>query len=200
VSTSPITGSLVSQIADLSSRTNQSAPGFSPVLAGSAAQLDVITLTVDAQNGAPASSSTNSVVNELDQLGAVLEGNMGAAQVDMLPLESTALSVTAAAIAAANGSLIPPTPAIPANEVELEELIPAMVQAMETGDSAAAGTDLSQLAAILEGSAGASNLQILGAAAASSAASVPVSPVSPLLQTLNQTQSGDNQPTLSERA
>ena len=116
----------------------------------------------------------------------------------MLPLESTAVSVASAAIATADGTSLPPTPAIPANQLRVQELVQAIAQALGAGDFAGASTDLSQLAAILQVSVGAGSPQNLSDSPGASNSSS--GQVSPLVQTLSDTHSTSAQSLLSERA
>ena len=223
MSTNGLTSSLLSQIAGSPSEANQFVTDLNQVAqdiqSGNipAARQDFITLAENALNGVESSgtttsasgpatgvqgtassSSANSFVSELDQLGAGLDGNLGAAQVDMLPLESTAVSVASAATATADGTSMPPTPAIPANQLKVKELVQAIAQALGAGDFSGASTDLSQLAAILQVSVGAGNAQSpsdsLGASSSSSGR------VSPFVQSLSDTHSTSLEPLLSERA
>lgn len=223
MSTNGLTSSLLSHIAGSPAEANQFVNDLNQVAQDAqsgnipAAQQDFITLTENALNGvqssgtttsasgpaagvqdAAPSSSANSFVSELNQLGAGLDGNLGAAQVDMLPLESTAVSVASAAIATADGTSLPPTPAIPANQLKVQELVQAIAQALGAGDFAGASTDLSQLAAILQVSVGAGGPP--NVSESSGASNSSVGQVSPLVQSLSDTHFTSLQPLLSEQA
>jgi hypothetical protein len=167
----------------------------------SAAQQDYVTLSQDALNGVPSSTSTSSAsgittgllsdiasspsslstfVGDLNQLGTDLKnGNLSSAQEDMLGLDSTALqsaSTTSTTTGATTAS----------NHARANALIQAIVKAMSEGDNSAVSSGLSELASISQSSAGASILQSesqnYGAKGSSQSSS---SPVEQLLQQLN---------------
>jgi hypothetical protein len=184
VSTSGITSSLLSQIANSPSSLNQFVTGFNQ-LAGdlrsgnlSAAEDDYVTLSEDALNGVTSStasssssglsaslltdvtssqSSETSFVSEFNELGSGLEnGNLTSSQEDLLNLYSTALNAasTAGASSAATGATSTSN-----NQAQIKELVQSVTQAMEFGDKTAASSTMSQLASISPSSQGASLLQ-----------------------------------------
>jgi hypothetical protein len=183
VSTSGITSSLLSQIANSPSSLNQFVTGFNQ-LAGdlrsgnlSAAEDDYVTLSEDALNGVTSStasssssglsaslltdvtssqSSETSFVSEFNELGSGLEnGNLTSSQEDLLNLYSTALNAasTAGASSAATGATSTSN-----NQAQIKELVQSVTQAMEFGDKTAASSTMSQLASISPSSQGASLL------------------------------------------
>jgi hypothetical protein len=184
VSTSGITSSLLSQIANSPSSLNQFVTGFNQ-LAGdlrsgnlSAAEDDYVTLSEDALNGVTSStasssssglsaslltdvtssqSSETSFVSEFNELGSGLEnGNLTSSQEDLLNLYSAALNAasTAGASSAATGATSTSN-----NQAQIKELVQSVTQAMEFGDKTAASSTMSQLASISPSSQGASLLQ-----------------------------------------
>jgi hypothetical protein len=114
ISTSAITGNLLSTVLDTPSTANQFATDLNQLATDlqsgnlSAAQQDYVTLSQDLQDGATSSSgitvsllsgiagsssSLSAFTSELNQLGADLNnGDLGSAQQDMLSLDSTALN------------------------------------------------------------------------------------------------------------
>lgn len=184
MSTSGITSSLLSQIANSPSSLNQFVTGFNQ-LAGdlrsgnlSAAEDDYVTLSEDALNGVTSStasssssglsaslltdvtssqSSETSFVSEFNELGSGLEnGNLTSSQEDLLNLYSAALNAasTAGASSAATGATSTSN-----NQAQIKELVQSVTQAMEFGDKTAASSTMSQLASISPSSQGASLLQ-----------------------------------------
>lgn len=221
MSTSAITGSLLSQVLDSTPTANQFASDLNQVaqdLQGgnlSAAQQDFVTLSEDALNGttssidntsasgittnllssiASSSSSSSSFTRELNQLGSDLEnGDLTSAQQDMLQLDSTALgAASASSTASATASSATPS----ANESAT--LIQWIMQAMKAGDTSAVSSGLSQLAAISPTSAGASALEQASASFGSgSSISSSSSSISQLLQSLQTTNSAGSASVLS---
>ncbi len=210
VSTSGITSSLFSQILGSPSAANQFATDLNQLgqdlQTGNlpAAQSDFVTLSQDAQNGATSStqansesgiaaslltaltsspSSSNSFVNELNQIGTDLQsGNLSAAQGDMLSLESTILA------AASSGSSAVSTPtasAASSNPTSAMGLIQAIVQAMSSGDTSDAGIALQALASVSPNAEGASILQSAGESLGAGSNSASSDPTSQILQGLN---------------
>lgn len=174
ISTSGISGSLLSEIASSPSAAEQFVTNLNQLAKDlqsgnlSAAQQDYVTLSEDALNSAAsspapapasglttsllsgvASSSTgaSSLVNELNHIGADLDnGDLRLAQGDMRSIDSTVLNATSSAIFNATSSTSSAESAMP---VETTQLIVATIRAMEAGDGSAAGTDISQLASLL---------------------------------------------------
>lgn len=189
MSTSGITSSLLSQIVSSPSTDNQFSTDLNQLaqdLQGgnlSAAQDDYVTLSQDALNGATSatattsasgitpnllsalassSSSANTFVSELNQLGTDLEnGDQTSAQQDMLSLDSTALNAASAAGTSSSGVASTAGSAISGSQAGMKGLIQAIVQAMSAGDTSAAGTAMQALASVSASSAGASYLQTL---------------------------------------
>lgn len=223
MSTSAISSNLLSQIADSPSEANQFVTDLNhlaqDVQGGnlSAANDDFVTLSEDALNGAASSTATTSAsgittsllsniasssdssssfVNELNQLGTDLQnGNLSAAQQDLLALDSTALNATSSP---ANSSGTASTTASAAPPGQAAQLIHAIVEALQVGDSSVVSSALSELASVSPSSAGASILQqeseSFGAGSGSTSAS---SSVNQLLQSLNTNGSGSNTSELS---
>ena len=81
----------------------------------------------------------------------------------------------------------------------MEKLIQAIVQAMGTGDTSAASSDLAQLASVSGSSQGASYLQGLSASLGSGSSSGSSS-ISQLLQSLSESGSSNSSSILSELA
>jgi hypothetical protein len=226
LSTSPISTSLLSQIADSPTAANQFVTDLNQLAKDlqsgnlSAAQQDYVTLSQDALDGVTSSAATNSAsgittsllsdiassstnsssfVSELNNLGTDLQsGNLSAAQQDLLSLDSTALGAASAT----------PTVSIPSSsgagttsstsQADMEKLIQAIVQAMGAGDTSAASSDLAQLASVSGSSQGASYLQGLSASLGSGSSSGSSS-IGQLLQSLNDSGSS-NSSILSELA
>lgn len=223
VSTSPISTSLLTQIADSPTAANQFVTDLNQLAKDlqsgnlSAAQQDYVTLSQDALNGATSStasssasgittsllsdiasssSNSNSFVSELNNLGTDLQsGNLSAAQQDLLSLDSTALGAASAV----------PTISIPDSgtdsnsQTDVAKLIQAIVQAMGAGDTSAASSDLAQLASLSGSPQGASYLQGLSASLGSSSSSGSSS-IGQLLQSLNNSGSSSSSSILNELA
>jgi hypothetical protein len=227
LSTSPISTSLLSQIADSPTAANQFVTDLNQLAKDlqsgnlSAAQQDYVTLSQDALDGVTssaatssasgittsllsdiASSSTNSssFVSELSNLGTDLQsGNLTAAQQDMLSLDSTALGAASAAPTVSIPSSSAADTTSSTSQADMEKLIQAIVQAMGAGDTSAASSDLAQLASVSGSSQGASYLQGLSASLGSSSSSGSSS-ISQLLQSLNNSGSSSSSSILSEIA
>lgn len=219
MSTSPISTSVFTQIADSPTAANQFVTDLNQLAKDlqsrnlSAAQQDYVTLSQDALNGVTSSTSTSlasgittsllsdiassssnssSFVSELNNLGTDLQsGNLSAAQQDLLSLDSTALGAASAVPTIS----IPDSSAGSNSQTDVEQLIHAIVQAMGAGDASAASSDLAQLASLSGSSQGASYLQGLGASLGSSSNSI-----SQLLQGLNHTGSSSSSSILDELA
>lgn len=223
MSTSPISTSLLTQIADSPTAANQFVTDLNQLAKDlqsgnlSAAQQDYVTLSQDALNGATSStasssasgittsllsdiasssSNSNSFVSELNNLGTDLQsGNLSAAQQDLLSLDSTALGAASAV----------PTISIPDSgtdsnsQTDVAKLIQAIVQAMGAGDTSAASSDLAQLASLSGSPQGASYLQGLSASLGSSSSSGSSS-IGQLLQSLNNSGSSSSSSILNELA
>lgn len=224
MSTSGITSSLLSQIADSPSAANQFVTDLNQLAQDlqsgnlSAAEGDYVTLSEDALNGASSSTATTSAsgittnllsdiasssgsstsfVNELNQLGTDLQnGNSTSAQQDLLALDSTALNAASSAGASSSGTTSTTSSAAPATQGETAELVHAIVQATEAGDSAVVNSALSELASISSSSAGASVLQQESESFGSGSISTSSS-ISQLLQSLNTSGSGSTTSELS---
>jgi hypothetical protein len=211
LATSGITSSLLSQIAGSSSTANQFVTDLNQLaqdLQGgnlSAAQEDFVTLSADAQDGATASTATSSAsgittsllsdiaassssettfVSDLNQLGTDLQnGDLTAAQDDMLALDSSALNAASAAGASSAGSSSATTKA---SATEQTELIVAIVEAMSDGDNSAVSSGLSELASVSSNAQGATILEEESTSYGSSAgASTASASISQLLQSLD---------------
>jgi hypothetical protein len=219
LSTSGITSSLLSQIADSPSAANQFVTDLNQLAQDlesgnlSAAQQDYVTLTQDALDGATSSASTTSAsgittsllsniasssasstafVNELNQLGADLSnGDLASSESDLLSLDSTALNATSTSSAAPGSS-----PSTPANSADITALVNATTQAMEDGDNSAISADMAQLASVSTSSAGASYLesesQNYGSGAPSSSTSGSVTQLLQSLDTNSSFSSGSS--------
>jgi hypothetical protein len=194
LSTIGISSSLFSQIASSPSAANQLSADLKQLaqdLQGgnlSAAQQDYVTLSQDALNGsassaspaaaggitpslisdiASSSSSSSSFVSGLNQLGTDLaNGDLSAAQGDMLSLDSTALNAAPSSTAAASSAI-----SSKSNQAEIAMLVKATTEAIEAGDQSAIGADMSQLASVSTSSQGASYLQSSSASYGSSSSS-----------------------------
>ncbi len=218
LSTNTITSSLLSQIAGSPAKANQFVSDLNQLAKDlgsgnlSAAADDYVTLSNDALNGASSqtattsasgvtasllseiassSSGSSSFVSELNQLGTDLgNGNLQSAQQDMLALDSTALN--AASSASSSGSTAK------ASSADSAELIQAIVQGMEVGDSSIVGKGMSELASISPSSEGASVLnqdsQGYGSSSGSTSSS---SSISQLLQDMNADNSSNSSSGLS---
>jgi hypothetical protein len=226
VSTSGITSSLLSEIVSSPSTANQFATDLNQLAQDlqsgnlSAAQDDYVTLSEDALNGATSSmattsasgitpsllsalasssSSSNSFVSELNQLGTDLQnGDQTSAQEDMLSLDSTALNAASAASASSSGISSATSSATSSSQAGMKELIQAIVQAMSAGDTSAAGTDMLGLASVSPSSAGASYLQTVGESlSAGSSNSSSSNSISQLLQDLDTSSLNSSQSVLS---
>lgn len=223
MSTSGISSSLLAEIASSPSAANQFVTDLNQLaqdLQGgnlSAAQQDYVTLSQDALDGvssstattsssgittallsdiASSSSSSSSFVSELNQLGTDLSnGDLSDAQGDMLSLDSTALSAAPSSSSTTSTSSSSST----TNAAEISALIKATIEAMEAGDDADVGTDMSQLASISTSSDGASYLQSAGQSysGSSSSTSSSSSSISQLLQSLNSSESSTSSSSLS---
>lgn len=218
MSTSPLTSSLLSQIAGSPSAANQFVTDLNQLSKDlqsgnlSAAQNDFVTLSEDALNGVTLSSSTSSAsgistsllsaiassssasssfVSDLNQLGADLQnGDLGSAQQDLLSLDSTALS--AGSSAGTTGTSSTASSSSTANQAEIQKLIQAVVQALGAGDSSAAGTVLSELASVSGNSQGATALENLGQSLGSGSSSSSTSSISQLLQSVDGSSSSSS--------
>jgi len=121
-------------------------------------------------------------VNELNTLGADLKsGNLTASQQDLLSLDSTALgaatpATTVSAPTDSTGSTASTNPS------DIQALIKAIVQAIGSGDTSAASSDLAQLASVSGSSQGATYLNSLSTSLASGSST---NSISQLLQSLN---------------
>jgi hypothetical protein len=205
VSTSGITSSLLSQIANSPSSRNQFVTDFNQLASDlksgnlSAAQDDYVTLSQDALNGAisPTATSSSSGLtaslfsdiassqgsstsfsSELNQLGSDLaSNNLGSSQEDLLNLDSTALNAASTAGASSASTSAASTAT---NQAEMKEMVQSVIQAMEFGDSTAASSTMSQLASLSPSSQGASLLQ-QDSASLSPGSSSSSSPISQLL-------------------
>jgi hypothetical protein len=219
LSTSGITSSLLSQIADSPSAANQFVTDLNQLAQDlesgnlSAAQQDYVTLTQDALDGATSSASTTSAsgittsllsniasssasstafANELNQLGTDLSnGDLTSSESDLLSLDSTALNATSTSSAAPGSS-----PSTPANSGDITALVNATTQAMEDGDNSAISADMAQLASVSTSSAGASYLesesQNYGSGAPSSSTSGSVTQLLQSLDTNSSFSSGSS--------
>ena len=219
MSTSGITSSLLSQIADSPSAANQFVTDLNQLAQDlesgnlSAAQQDYVTLTQDALDGATSSASTTSAsgittsllsniasssasstafANELNQLGTDLSnGDLTSSESDLLSLDSTALNATSTSSAAPGSS-----PSTPANSGDITALVNATTQAMEDGDNSAISADMAQLASVSTSSAGASYLesesQNYGSGAPSSSTSGSVTQLLQSLDTNSSFSSGSS--------
>jgi len=220
LSTTGITSSLLSQIANSPSAANEFVSNLNQLakdLQGgnlSAAQEDYVTLSEDALNGATSSTATTSAsgitasllkdiassssssasfAGELNQLGTDLgNGDLSSAQQDMLALDSTALN--AAAVGGSSGAS---GSAAPASKAESAELIQSIVQAMEVGDDSLVSNGMSELASISPSSAGASLLDQVSGAYGSSSGTSSSSSIGELLQSIDADSSSDSAPELS---
>jgi trimeric autotransporter adhesin len=221
VSTSPISTSLFSQVAASPSAANQFATDLNQLAKDlqsgnlAAAQQDFVTLSQDALNGvtsatantsasgittnllsdiASSQSNSNSFVNELNSLGTDLQsGNLTAAQQDLLSLDSTALGAASptTTVSASTSSTSSTSPS------DVQALIKAIVQAIGSGDTSAASSDLAQLASVSGSSEGASYLNSLSTSLASGSST---SSISQLLQSLNTSGSNSSSSILNELA
>jgi hypothetical protein len=217
-----MTSSLLSQIASSPSAANQFVTDLNQlgqdVQGGnlSAAQEDYVTLSQDALNGDPSSSSTtsasgittsllsdiasssassNSFVSDLNQLGTDLtNGDITSAGSDLLSLDSAALNAVPSSNAASADSA-------PSNRADIAALIQATTQAMEVGDDSAINADMSQLASASTSSSGSSFLksdsESYGSGSSGSSGSSSLGSVSQLLQSLNTDSSSGSGSTLS---
>ena len=222
MSTSGITSSLLSQIAQSPSALNQFATDLNQLEQDlqsgnlSAAQSDFVTLSEDALSGATSStestgasgitasllsnvasssSSSSSFVNELNQLGTDLQsGNVSAAQGDMLSLDSTALNASSAAgTTPSTGSS-----AGASNQAGMMALIKAIVQAMSSGDNSLASSAMQELAAVSPSSVGASYLQSASENLAATPSNASTSnPISQILQNFNTPSVNNSQSLLN---
>jgi trimeric autotransporter adhesin len=209
LSTSGITSSLLSQIANSPSAANQFVTDLNQLAKDlqsgnlSAAEGDYVTLSEAALNGVSSSTATTSAsgittnllseiasspgsltsfVNELNQLGTDLQnGNSTSAQQDLLALDSTALNAASSAGAGSSGTTSTTSSATSATQGETTQLVHAIVQAMEAGDSAVVGSAMSELASISPSSAGANVLQQQSDSFASSSGVSAPSSISQLL-------------------
>jgi len=226
VSTSAITSSLLSEIVSSPSTANQFATDLNQLAQDlqsgnlSAAQDDYVTLSEDALNGATSSmattsasgittsllstlasssSSSNSFVSELNQLGTDLQnGDLPSAQEDMPSLDSTALNAASAASVSSSGTSSTTSPATSSNQADLTELIQAIVQAMGAGDTSAASAAMLELASVAPSSVGASYLQAFSESLnASSNNSSSSNSTSQLLQDLDTSSLSSSQSILN---
>jgi hypothetical protein len=228
LSTSGITTSLLAEIASSPSAANQFVTDLNQLAQDlqsgnlTAAQQDYVTLSQDALDGvtsstatatssgittallsavADSSSGSSSFVSELNQLGADLSGgNLSAAQGDMLSLDSTTLSAApSSSSTTASGAGVSTS-----NQADMAALIKATIEAMEEGDDADVGTDMSQLASLSTSSNGASYLESQSASYGSGSSSIPGLPssssgssLSQLLASLNTDSSSSSSSSLS---
>jgi hypothetical protein len=221
VSTSGITSSLLSQIANSPSSLNQFVTDFNQ-LAGdlksgnlAAAQDDYVTLSEDALNGATTSTATSSssgltasllsdvassqagstaFAGELNQLGSDLaSNNLTSSQEDLLNLDSTALNAASTAGTSPPAASASPTAT---SQAQIKEMVETVIQAMEFGDSSAMSSTMAQLAAISPSSQGASLLQ-QDSASQSSGSSSPSSTIAQLFDSANTSNSNDSGSILS---
>jgi hypothetical protein len=209
LSTSGITSSLLSQIANSPSAANQFVTDLNQLAKDlqsgnlSAAEGDYVTLSEAALNGVSSATATSrasgittnllseiasspgsltSFVNELNQLGTDLQnGNSTSAQQDLLALDSTALNAASSAGAGSSGTTSTAGSATSATQGETTQLVHAIMQAMEAGDSAVVGSAMSELASISPSSAGAYVLQQQSDSFASSSGVSAPSSISQLL-------------------
>lgn len=193
MSTSGITSSLLTGIAGSPSSANQFVTDLNQLAKDlksnnlSAAQQDFVTLSQDALNGATSSTattsdsgittsllssiagsstSTNSFVSELNQLGSDLQnGSLGTAQNDLLSLDSTALNAAPSAGASSASAIAP------SHQAQTSELIHSIIDALDAGDDSSVSAAMSQLASISSSSEGASYLSSDSASFGSSAGS-----------------------------
>jgi len=218
LSTNSITTSLLSQITGSPTKANQFVTDLNQLAKDlgsgnlSAAADDYVTLSNDALNGttsqtatnsasgittgllseiASSSSSSSSFVGELNQLGTDLgNGNLSSAQQDMLALDSTALNAASGSGGSSGGST-------KASSADSAELIQAIVQGMEVGDSSIVGKGMSELASISPSSEGSSVLKQDSQGYGSSSGSTSSSSVSQLLQDMNADNSSNSSSGLS---
>jgi hypothetical protein len=220
LSSTGLSSSLLSQIADSSSAANEFVSDLNllakDVDSGdlTAAQQDWVTLSQDAQDGATSSTATSSdsgvttsilsdvaasstsssaFVSDLNELGTDLEnGDIGSAQNDLLSLSTTAQNAASAASASTASS----TPA--ASQSQIAGLIRAIVDALQAGYTSLAGSALSVLASISPDSKGASVLaqesESLGSTSSSTSSS---STTNALLQSLEPSDSTSSNSTSS---
>ena len=215
-----MTSSLLSSIAGSPSAANQFVTDLNQLAQDvkggnlSAAQQDYVTLSQDALNGATSSSSTttasgittsllsdiassstssNSFVNDLNQLGTDLtNGDLTSAGGDLLSLDSTALN----AVPSSNGATSSAGSST-SNKADIAAPIKATTQAMEVGDNSAVNADMSQLASASTSSTGASYLKSDSESYGSSSSGTSLGTASQLLQSLNTDNSSSSGSTLS---
>ncbi|HTX75229.1 MAG TPA: hypothetical protein VMD29_03410 [Terracidiphilus sp.] len=226
LSTIGISSSLLSQIAGSSSTANQFATDLNQVAQDlqsgnlSAAQEDFVTLSNDALNGATSSTATTSAsgittnllsdiassadsstsfADGLSQLGSDLQnGDLSAAQGDMLNLDTTALNAASAAATSSNPSSAATSASTQVSAMDSEALIQAIVQAMGAGDTTAIGDGLTELASISPSSQGASILSQMAANYGSSTSATSDSgSTQQLLQSMNANSTSDSASILS---
>jgi len=220
LSTSGITSSLLSQIANSPSTANQFVTGLNQLAKDlqsgnvSAAEDDYVTLSQDALNGASSSTATtgssgitasllqaiaassgssSTFVSELNQLGTDLgNGDLSSAQQDMLALDSTALNAASAA-GSSSASTAASASAASAKSSDSAELIQAIVQGMEVGNNTLVGSAMSELASISPSSTGAGVLKQNSQGYGSSSGSTSSSSsVSQLLEDINTSSSSNS--------
>jgi hypothetical protein len=219
LSTSAITSSLLSQIANSPSQANQFATDLNQLakdLQGgnvTAAEDDYVTLSQDALNGATSSTATTSAsgisaglledialssgsstsfAGDLNQLGSDLaNGDLTSAQQDLLNLDSVALN--AASSAGSSG-----TSAKSASSADSADLMQAIKLGIETGDNSVVSNAMSELASISTSSEGASVLSQDSESFGSSSGSASSSnSIGELLQSGEENNSGSSSSGLS---
>ena len=226
MSTSGITSSLLSEIASSQSAANQFVTDLNQVAQDlqngnlSGAQDDYVTLSEDALDGATSSTATTSAsgittsllstiassasssdafANGINQLGTDLQnGNLTAAQEDMLSLDSTALNAASAAGGSSSGTSNATSSAGASSQADMTELIQTIVEAMGAGDTSLASTAMLELASVSPSSAGASYLQAASEslAGSSSNSSSSSNSISQLLQDSETSSLNGSQSTL----
>lgn len=221
MSTSGITGSLLSQITSSSLTANQFASDLNQMASDlqggnlSAAQEDYVTLSTDALNGATSSAATTassgistsllsniasspsssySFVSELNQVGTDLaNSDLSSAQGDMLTLSSTALN--AASSSANSTSSLGSSTTAPSVSSDVKTDISAIIRAMSAGDTSDASGEMMQLASDAQNSSGTNYFKLVSgnsnSSSTSSTTSTPDS-VTTLLQGLDGTQANVN--------
>lgn len=225
MSTIGITSSLLSQIVSSPSTSNQFVTDLNQLAQDlqngnlSGAQQDYVTLSQDALNGATSSAasssasgitasllsdiasspdSSTSFVDELDQLGGDLEnGDLTSAQDDMLNLDSTALNAASSAGTASSTNPAASSSATQTNTGEATQLIQAIVQALQAGDSSVVSSAMSELASISPSSAGASVLEQESENYGSGSGSASSNSISQLMQSLDTSDAGGSTSALS---
>jgi hypothetical protein len=219
VSSISFSSNILSQIAGSSSTANQFVTDLNQLAQDlqsgnlSAAQQDFVTLSKDVQDGATSATATTSssgittsllsdiasspsgstsFANELNQLGTDLSsGNLNSAQGDMLSLDTMALSANGETTASKTSS---------SNLADTAALIKAIVSALGTGDTSAAGSALSELASVSTSTQGAGDLANFASSLDTSSGSSSSNPLINLLSNLNSGSSSSTSSLLSEQA